>query len=230
MKKTILTLITLLTVAGLWAQESDLYHHKIAFGVGASYLGGTTRALAKKIDAQAQTSPVYNLDYEYLFVKNFALGVSFGYQNFFYNVNYEGVGVNLDMSKLNASINGKFYFANSESFRMFLGLKIGASFWDYNLSLDTISIYDLIDTYLGGTLGALVKPFLPDNLGVGGKFMLESGMLEMGFEKYFTPNLGLNAQLAFGSPYWGKIGISYRFNGPGYSSSSSGTKVKRRIF
>ena len=169
-------------------------------GAGWSLLG----AIFSLSDVSGETSttvtPVFHASFDYGLTRNMSIGAAFGYQKatvsyndyVYYNSNNQEITEDFDwsVSRLNIGARVLFHYGSNENFDMYSGMRLG--FQSFTSEFDTTDpSFD--SDFKGGTLGFQLVAF--------------------GARGYFTPNIGFNAEVALGSPYFVMGGLNYRFGG-----------------
>lgn len=109
-----------------------------------------------------------------------------------------------------------FHYANSKRFDLYTGFRLGVGLWSVkttgNISNDELS----------KTINEIEKEFnlpedaFPEKIEVNLKSrtpfaLLQTQFIPFGIRGYVTENIGINGELAIGSPYFASIGLNYRF-------------------
>lgn len=174
----------------------------VTAGAGWSLIGALFSVSDVSGEVSTSVSPVIHASFDYGLTKNMSIGAAFGYQRGvatisdyeYYNSANQLVTENFEwkVSILNIGARALFHYGRSEDFDMYSGVRFSY--------LSVNSEYETNDTSFDGDAFDKLS-------GVG--FQL----VAFGARGYFTPNLGFNAELAFGSPYFVMGGLNYRFGG-----------------
>jgi hypothetical protein len=171
-------------------------------GAGWSVIGALFSVSDVSGDVSTSVSPVIHASFDYGLTRNMSIGAAVGYQRGvatfsdyeYYNSANQLVTENFEwkVSILNIGARALFHYGRNEDFDMYSGVRFGYR----NIN----SEYETTDTSFDDTAF--------ENLG-----SLGFQLVAFGARGYFTPNLGFNAELAFGSPYFIMGGLNYRFGG-----------------
>jgi len=217
MKKLILILVLIFGLLNIGKSQTntpnDAKWQQVTLGFGSSVPGILTNVLAKSTYINSSfATPVFNLTYSYLLQDNISVGAVVGYQDAYLDLlplSSQTSGITFNLNRLNLSLHTEYYFMQSDKFDMYLGGKVGFNSWWGKISfselidyLNEIIPYDFISE-------AVVKDLVPsDNKFHSINFTYQ---FTAGLDYFFTKNIGIKAELAFGAPYWANLGLNYRF-------------------
>lgn len=201
MKKILLVAVaTALMTTSTFAQK-EKGKSVVTAGVGYSLVGGLFNAVySGYTDVKTSAVPALNAMYDYALTDKFSIGAAVTYQGF--TVKYQGV-TNYDAntgdftygevkntwSRLNVGLRPLLHFGKSENLDMYTGLRIGYSTWSYKSNQYTnYPGYSEVNRVGGITFQGL-----------------------FGMRYFFIPAVGINTEIAIGSPYLFSIGANFKF-------------------
>jgi hypothetical protein len=98
-------------------------------------------------------------------------------------------------NRYNVSMRGLYHFVNSNEWDLYLGVRIGYTWWDrQSTNPDPAYNYSYRDEYSS----IFITPISIQSV--------------LGLRYFFSDNFGINGELGIGAPYAGMLGISVRFN------------------
>lgn len=105
------------------------------------------------------------------------------------------------------------HYGNKGRIDCYSGLRLGVGLWSVKLAadLDPEVLTRVVDG-VEGELGQDLPAFLTDKVKAKVPFVLpQVQLIVFGLRGYVTNNIGLNFELAAGSPYVAALGLNYRF-------------------
>ncbi len=192
--------------------QTDIYKNQLELNVGSSFIGYNTNKWIKgSFVNDVYATPLPQITYENMIVPRLGVGASAAYQLFHLDLLPLDSNSNVlvtNINRLNTSLMIKFYVLDQRNYNMFLGVKLGGTFWFGNISFS--QLYDYVSALAPDIISNLIiKRIIPSNIRFAQLFM--AYQLNIGGNYYFTDHFGVKTELAVGSPYWGSIGLSYRF-------------------
>ncbi len=194
------------------------------FGSAAGSLDGNTNTNEAQYKYGKFTAgPTFQLAWDYGVVKWFSIGVAGSYNRAKYayeDVQYKGekLGtVNFVAGRTTLSIRPLFHYGNANNWDFYSGFRLGAGFWSAKLSLDAnddlaMQLVAKIDEDLAGYVPGFIRKRLVNDVGARAGFVAPVvQFVPIGVRGYFNDHIGLNAELAVGSPYFLTGGVNYRF-------------------
>ncbi len=210
MKKIAFLFVIFITSLNLVGQNEDL-KHRIGLNAGSSIWGTTTNTLVHgSLVKKAKALPVPVISYTYEVAQDLTFGVTASHQLFAFElfpIDTLSNIVDIKINRLNCAFKTNYYFINKSNFDLYMGAKLGGSFWFGNISFKTL--YDYIVRISPPLIeDVVIKNIVPSNVKFVSFFF--SGQLNVGFDYYFIKNVGINAELAIGAPYWAATGLTFR--------------------
>lgn len=198
MKSIFFSLLFILSSLFSFSQNEE-YTSTITLNAAYSIIGGLIDVADVGSLGTARTFayPAVQLNYDFGAAKWFSIGPAISYQLMGVEyIDYEGTGEDFTtkIGRLNFAVRPLFHYANNGRLDMYSGFRVGVTKW----SLNTDSSSPDYDPYEDVTFSR--NGFLPS-------FQL----VLWGFRGYVTPNIGLNMELALGSPHLFSGGLNYRF-------------------
>jgi opacity protein-like surface antigen len=137
---------------------------------------------------------------DYGVTDRFSLGIAHFYQSF--NIKWNGYtdssGFNQTgdfhyrATRQNTAIRALFHFGDNDDLDPYFGIRLGYSYWSHSTNVTNVgSNFFSVDK--------LASHFWPQAI--------------FGIRYFFTQNIGVNAELALGFPYYLSAGINVRFGG-----------------
>ncbi len=158
-------------------------------------------------------TPVMNLSYAYLFQDNISVGAVVSYQNIYLDLlplsNSSSSGISFNLNRLNLSLHTEYYVVQKNKIDLYLGGKLGVNAWWGKVSFNELR--DYLDQIIPFQfiVDAINKELIPSNENFHS--LRISYQFTAGADYFFTQNIGLKGELAFGSPYWLNLGLNVRF-------------------
>lgn len=217
MKRIVIAFLLIVSSLALSAQNVENntqidYKNGLNAGFGSSLYGLVTNTFVKGIYVRkANAIPVLHLEYQREVQEDIYMGINASYQYFYFDllpIDTAHSGVVTKINKLNLGLSADYLFLNHQKFDMYFGGQIGISFWTGQISFN-----QLID-YTNEVFPAFLSNIITKRLISSSKnffYTAYSFQTHLGFDKYFTENLGIRGELALGSPYMAMIGLNYRF-------------------
>ena len=216
----LLSLSSLLT----FAQNED-YKHVVSLQSGVSLFSpfrGTVKGSQELPDTtvafssgKAANFPQLNFAYDYGVNQWFSIGGAVSYnkasldlKDVVYNKTEKLGDIKLGVSRVTIGARALFHYGNANRMDMYSGVRLGVGIWAVNANSSALD--DNIDKVFkeaGG--GGIWRNILGNKLG-GGFAMPQVQVILFGLRGYITENLGINGELAVGSPYFASIGLNYR--------------------
>jgi hypothetical protein len=213
-----------------YAQSAD-FRNVISFNVGANTFGlvsGDLGANAEPNEPQYKygkfsNTPTFQLAWDYGITKWFSAGVAGSYNSAKYtfdNLEYNGKKIgtaNLTANRTTLTTRLFLHYGNNNNWDFYTGGRIGVGLWSgrVSVSADEGLAADLvanIDERLEGYVPKFIRKRLLNDLGARAGFAAPSiQFVPIGVRGYFNDHIGLNAELAIGSPYYASAGVNYRF-------------------
>ncbi|MFN8345878.1 MAG: hypothetical protein U0X91_12775 [Spirosomataceae bacterium] len=210
------------------AAQNEEYRNVISVQSGVSLFSpfrGTLTASQESSDTTvsfssgtARNFPQLNLAYDYGVNQWFSIGGAVSYNKVSLDLNdvkykkTENLGnVTLGVSRVTLGARALFHYGNANRIDMYSGVRLGIGIWavSANSSLADSKL-DEVFKEAGG--GGIWRTLLGNKLG-GGFAMPQVQLIAFGLRGYITENIGLNGELALGSPYFLSAGINFRFGG-----------------
>jgi hypothetical protein len=230
MKKIILVCSVLMICELLSAQSGD-FRNVVSFNVGANAFGLLSKELKPSTDAtgvqykygKLRTTPTYQLAWDYGIAKWFSAGLAGSYNSAKYTydeVQFKGQklgAINLKANRTTLSLRLLFHYGNRNNWDFYSGGRLGVGFWSGRLSVATDGeltkdLLEKVNENLPNFVPGFVKKKLLDDVGARAGFPApQLQFIPIGVRGYFNDHIGLNAELAIGSPYYFSGGLNYRF-------------------
>ena len=195
--------------------QKKFYPITIKLDAGGSVVGNWSNFIDTKSSVLVDKSfatPVGQLAFEYKFIKRFGVAFmgSYQYMNYdLFKISEEGL-VNAKIHRINIGIRPTVYYVNNDKISLYSGLRLGMTFWKVKIETDKIT--DYIESLLPGIVGDFIVPRIPlnDTYSFYKRFFAMQLTL-IGIEAYFSDHIGVNFELACGSPYFFIGGVNFRF-------------------
>lgn len=189
------------------------YKNNISGGIGSSLYGFVTNTFITtgSIVKKAYAIPVLHLEYQREVEEDIYFGLNASYQYFYFDlipIDTSHSAILTKINKLNLGLSADYFFMNQQKFNMYFGGRIGLTFWEGKISFN-----ELID-YTNQLFPSFLSNIITNRLIPSSKSFFYTSYslhLHLGFDAYFTKNIGIRGELGFGSPYMAMIGINYRF-------------------
>jgi len=211
MKKILLiTLCFFITVNSFSQKSSTDFKHNISLSDCSSLLGLTTNMFIKDgagIVVNAYASPIPHLSYTYKLTENFGVGITGTYQLF----NFELSVMQMKIHRINPSLHLDYYIVTDDKIDVYGGGRIGYTIWTGNVTFSELRQYinSIIPSFVSNFIPqSFYNSIMPSDLKLFKTFV--SYQAYVGTHIYITPNFGIKAEVAIGSPYWGLIGVNVR--------------------
>lgn len=210
--KKLFFLINVILISVVSFSQTSNAQHKINLGVGSSFLGFNTNMWVEgDLVKDAYATPVPQFSYTHMIDKKIGVGFAGTYQLYFFDLlplDATSSAVVMKINRYNGTFHGKYYFLNNNNLDVYVGGRIGITFWQGNVSFSQLNNYlaKIAPPFISD---ALIKSVVPSNL----KFAKPSFayQLNLGGNFYFTKNVGIKIETGFGAPYWAMTGINLRF-------------------
>lgn len=175
-------------------------------GAGTSLVGLLFNAItnpANKVQGEVEfkSTPALLGMIDYGIAKRFSLGFAFSYQSFsgtYSNYSYTNsngirvIGTFKDkLTRMNYAIRPLFHLGNNEELDLYIGPRIGFTKWDYTTN-NADPYYN--GDYDGGAFSDRVRV-----------------QVLFGVRYFFNEHIGINGELAIGTPYYMMGGINFKF-------------------
>ncbi len=212
MKKTFLIIASFICLVNFINGQQINQKHRIGVNAGSSFLGFNTNLwLHGRLINEAYSSPLPQFSYTYIPENKLGIGAAISYQYFYFNllpINSQSSAVIMKINKLNFSLHTKFFVINNRNFDLFLGARIGRSFWFGNISFSQLYNYlrQIAPDFISNIL---LNKIVPTDIKFTDSFF--SYQLNIGGNYYLNKNIGIKSEIAIGSPYWGLLGLNFRF-------------------
>lgn len=178
----------------------------VTAGAGYSLVGALFKSVDNAIGSNGtvdlKSTPVICGMYDYALADHFSIGAAFSYQSFtavYTNAEYtnsQGFTVTGSwkdrVTRMNYAIRPLFHFGDNESFDHYAGVRLGFTNWGFT-SDNPDPYYNTTDFYPSGFKNRLRVQTL------------------YGMRYFFTDNIGVNLELAIGSPYYMMGGVNFKF-------------------
>ena len=208
--------ITMLVLLSFNVQaQNQNYPSTFSLNIGESLVGSLWHTLDgeytdlgefDRVSLQATHKPALQLNYDQRIANWFSLGVAASRQDF----GLDGLSiadtdeneptvtreVDINFRRANISVRPLFHYANKNRVDLYSGLRVGYSFW-----IADVAVKESRDEVIEEE----VRAALPQISGISLQ------LIPFGMRFYITENLGLNGELAIGSPHFISGGLSYRF-------------------
>ncbi len=229
MQKHFFSICFFLFAFGAFAQNED-YQHVISVQSGVSLFSpfrGTITGSTQSSDTtvsfrsgKAYNFPQINIAYDHGINKWFSIGgaisynkVSMDLKEVVYNKTENLGDVKLNVSRITLGARALFHYGNANRVDMYSGVRLGIGIWGVNAS--SSSLDNRLDEVFKEAGGSGIWRSVLGNKLKGGFVLPQVQVILFGLRTYVTENIGLNGELAVGSPYFASIGLNYRF-GSGY--------------
>jgi opacity protein-like surface antigen len=229
-KRIVVAVFFLSFLGAITAQNAD-FKNTLSVNVGLNAFNSFAGTLnASKDTAGAQydlgrftAGPTFQVAWDYGIAKWFSVGIAGSYNGAKYtydNVQYKGkkLGeVQLTAGRTTFSVRPLFHYGNSGDWDFYSGFRLGVGLWSGRISLQSNDelqqeLLSQIDEDLQGFVPSFIRKRLVDNVGARAGFAAPTlQIIPFGARYYFTENIGVNAELAFGSPYYLSAGVNARF-------------------
>ena len=186
--------------------EEDKHKIVIAANAGQSLIGflfEKLRTTANQHEAGIDLSqtPALQISGDYYVDPKFSVGAAVSYQQFNINLNhwkyldeitsqYTIVDFSTKVTRTQIGARALFHFYNKKKLDMFSGLRFGPTIWKATTNSPDPK-YEALGSLQGGAFAVQLIVF--------------------GLRGYLTDNIGLDFELAVGSPYYASAGINCRF-------------------
>lgn len=191
-------LLLMLPISIMAQSEECPYQSTLSLNAGFSMVGSLIDAqdYTDDTDVKSYSYPAIQLTYDYNIEKWFSVGLAASYQMMGIEYSNWGTGnenFKTDIKRLNVAFRPLFHYGNTGRIDMYSGLRIGLTNWTIDVETDDPD-YDYEDdvTFSEGI------NFSPQ-------------LILYGIRGYVTDNIGLNMELAIGSPHYITLGFNYRF-------------------
>lgn len=229
MQKHFFSICFSLFAFGAFAQNED-YQHVISVQSGVSLFSpfrGTITGSQNSSDTtvsfrsgNASNFPQLNVSYDHAISQWFSIGGAISYNKVSMNLKEvvynrtENLGdVKLNVSRITLGARALFHYGNANRVDMYSGVRLGIGIWGVNAS--SSSLDNRLDEVFKEAGGSGIWRSVLGNKLKGGFVLPQVQVILFGLRTYVTENIGLNGELAVGSPYFASIGLNYRF-GSGY--------------
>ena len=217
MKKWILILVFALSLLKIGNTQTikpkDSKWQQITLAVGSSVPGLLANAFSKSSYINSSfATPVMNLSYSYLFQDNISVGAVIAYQNIYLDLlplSGQTSGISFHLNRLNVSLHTEYYVVQKNKFDLYLGGKLGVNSWWGKISFSELKDYIAEIIPFQFIVDDINKNLIPSNENFHS--IAISYQFTAGADYFFTKNIGLKGELAFGSPYWLNLGLNVRF-------------------
>ncbi len=167
---------------------------------------------------KANNFPQINVSYDHGINRWFSIGgavsynkVSLDLKDVVYNKKENLGDVKFNASRLTIGARALFHYGNTGRLDMYSGVRLGVGIWGVNASSNSLdSRLDEVFKEVGG--GGIWRSVLGNKVR-GGFALPQVQVILFGLRGYITENIGINGELAAGSPYFASIGLNYRFGG-----------------
>lgn len=224
MKKNFFFFIFLLTSLVTLAQNED-YKHVVSVQSGVSLFSpfrGTVKSSQESSDTtvafssgKATNFPQLNFAYDYGVNQWFSIGGAVSYnkasldlKDVVYNKTEKLGDIKLGISRMTIGARALFHYGNANRMDMYSGVRLGVGIWAVNANSSSLD-NKIDDVFKEAGGGGIWRSILGNKLG-GGFAMPQVQVILFGLRGYITENLGINGELAVGSPYFASIGLNYR--------------------
>ncbi len=178
----------------------------VTVGAGASLVGILFKAITTPVNssggsAKFSSTPAILAMYDFGVTDRFSIGAAFSYQSFTgtftdwaYDNSLGGVSVATfkdRVTRLNYAVRPLFHLGNNDDMDMYIGPRIGMTQWTFS-SNNPDPYYDSGDFYDGFTSRIRVQVLY-------------------GIRYFFNEHIGLNGEIAIGTPYYMMGGINFKF-------------------
>lgn len=225
MKKSLIIFHFLLFAFGAIAQNQD-YQNVVSVQSGVSLFSpfrGTITGSQESSDTtvsfssgNASNFPQINIAYDRGINKWFSIGGAVSYnkgsmdlKNVVYKKTENLGDVKLNVSRITIGARALFHYGNANRVDMYSGVRLGVGIWGVNASSSAVD--GKLDEVFNEAGGSGIWRTVLGNKLRGGFVMPQVQVILFGLRGYITESIGLNGELAVGSPYFASIGINYRF-------------------
>lgn len=168
-----------------------------SFSLTGLVLSAFTDAVGKGTNVNTRSTPGLNGMVDVGLTDHFSLGAAYYYQNFHGEfssyTDTAGYVHNGDyyfgVTRQNIGLRALFHFGDNDDLDTYFGARVGYTIWSYRTN---------------AVASGLNKDSARSRLWPQALF---------GVRYYFTPNIGVNAELAVGPPYYLSLGFNFRFGG-----------------
>jgi hypothetical protein len=236
MKKIIVVLFSFSMLGNaLFAQNAD-FKNNINIHLGASFFSAFNANLeSKATDSVKFTSaglsniPTIGLSWDYGVSKSFSIGIAGSYSQAKISANdlevfskstgkFDKLG-NFSITVPRTTFAARFllHYANKGRIDCYSGLRLGVGLWSVKLAAELdpdvlTRVIDGIEEELMLPADQGLPPFILDKVKAKVPFVApQVQLIIFGLRGYVTDNIGLNFELAAGSPYFLAAGVNYRF-------------------
>ena len=137
---------------------------------------------------------------DYGVTDRFSIGIAHFYQTF--NIKWTGYtdssgfvntgDYHLRFNRQNTAIRALFHFGDNDDLDPYFGIRLGYSYWSHETNVTNVGTGFF-------NLDKAASHFWPQAI--------------FGIRYFFTPNIGVNSELALGFPYYLSAGLNVRFGG-----------------
>jgi hypothetical protein len=234
MKKISLVFVVLSLIgSSIFAQNAD-FRNTISIQTGASvfniFKGGVSGINADSVRFTSggfSNVPTIAAAWDYGVTKGFSIGLAGSYAQAKVSTtdlevaNKKGVfqkygNYSIAAARTNLGIRALFHYGNKGRMDLYSGLRLGVGLWSVKLSgqIEKDVLVRAINEVFNqsGVPSAVADGGIGEKLKTKGSFVLFAPQLILfGLRGHVTNNIGINFELATGSPYAASLGLDYRF-------------------
>jgi hypothetical protein len=231
MTKRLFTIVLSLCLITIVKAQNEDYKNTISVNIGLNAFNTFAGSVGPERDSTGaqfdlgtfKAGPTFQLAWDYGVVKWFSIGVAGSYNSAKYtydNVKYKGKSlgeVQLSAARTTLTVRPLFHYGNRDKWDWYSGFRLGVGLWSGRLSINSNDdlqqqLLEQIDEDLRGFIPAFIRKKLVNNVGARAGFVAPAlQIIPIGARYYFNDNIGANAEIAIGSPYYLSGGIDFRF-------------------
>ncbi len=236
MKKIIVVLFAFSIIGNVVLAQNADFKNNINVHLGASLfsafnanLEGVANDSVKFSSAGLSNVPTIGLAWDYGVSRRFSIGIAGSYSQAKISANdlevrnkntggFDKLG-NFAITVPRTTFAARFllHYGNKGKIDCYSGLRLGVGLWSVKLAADLdpevlTRVVDGVEEELDLPAGQELPAFLTDKVKAKVPFVLpQVQLIVFGLRGYVTNNIGLNFELAAGSPYVAALGLNYRF-------------------
>jgi opacity protein-like surface antigen len=224
MKKSILFLFVTLVINTIFAQDS--HRNTVAFQAGASLFGTGRFADVKPNEnisftgGNVRVLPTLQGTFDYDINNWLSIGVAASYNNAkikFEDIKYQNKAVgnaSVKIARTSLAARLLFHYGKNDRFDMYSGLRGGVGLWSgaVTASIDDEVLTELLNSVDGVSIPNFIEKRLTKGSTARAGFAFpQVQVIPFGMRYYITENIGLNAEVALGAPYYFAAGANVKF-------------------
>jgi hypothetical protein len=208
MKKIFITLLIVVIAMNFAFSQDDFAKIRIKANTGFSFLSSSINKINRVFTLDrfytALAYPLGQISIDYKLHKMFSTGIAGSYQYFELDVHNSNNTVsyfNGVIQRINIGIRPLFFYVNNDFLEMYTGGRIGATIWLVEAESEWAE--DWVE-------GNIMQQWILTRATRRGVVFAPQFII-LGVNLYIVKGLGINAELATGSPYYFSGGLVYRF-------------------